>query len=152
MDDELRSPEFIEERVERRRLDPRARPCSDSPGATLVGVPFAATDPDDTIAVRAEAAGDVPPEKAFRANNPYRCANIGTTSAGLQRLLRIRRHCSSRMKSADPRSPSRATLRSVRDAADGIHRQKQPHLPPSISAAHPRGPGQPPQANDPRPP
>src|ERR1700730_7381591 len=152
MDDEIRSPELIEERVERRRLDPYPRPCSDSPGATLVGIPIPATDPDDTIAVCAEAAGDVPSEKAFRANNPYRCANIGTTSAGLQRLLRIRRHCSSRMKSADPRSPSRTTLGSVPAAADGIPHKKRPHLPPSISAAHPRGPGQPPQANDPRPP
>jgi hypothetical protein len=94
MDDEIRSSELIEERAERRRLDPRARPSSDTPGATLVGIPFAATDPDDTIAPRVEAAGDVPSEKAFRANNPYRCANIGATSAGLQRLLRIRRHCS----------------------------------------------------------
>src|SRR6266446_3379720 len=141
MNDEIRSPELIEERGEHRRLDPCARPRSDSPGATLVGVPFAATDPDDTIAVCAEAAGDVPSEKAFRANNPYRCANIGTTSAGLQRLLRIRRHCSSRMKSADPRSPSRAILGSVPGAVDGTHRQKRPRLPASISAAHPRGPG-----------
>ena len=125
MNHEIRPPELTEERVERRGLDPRARPRSDSPRATLVGIPFAATDPDDTIAVCAEAAGDVPSEKAFRANNPYRRANIGTTSAGLQRLLRIRRHCSSRMKSADPQSPSRATLGSVPGAADGIHHQKR---------------------------
>jgi len=125
MDDEIRSPELIEKRDKHRRLDPRARPRSDSPGATLVGIPFAATDPDDPTAVCVEAAGDVPSEEAFRADNPYRRANIGTTSAGLQRLLRIRRHCSSRMKSGDPRSPFGATLGSVPGAADGTHHQKR---------------------------
>src|SRR5215469_5147333 len=104
MNDEIRPPESIEEREERRRLKPRARPHPDSPRTTLVGVPLAATNSDDTVAVYAETASDVPSEKPFRTNNPCCCAKIGTTSAGLQRPLRIRRHCSSRMKSADPRS------------------------------------------------
>src|SRR5207253_11395619 len=108
-----------------RKLKRHCLPMPDAPRTQLVGVPFAATDTDDTGADSTEAASDVPSKKPFRADNPNGRAKTGTTSAGLQRPLRIRRHCSSRTKSADPRSPSLATLGSVPGAADGIHHQKR---------------------------